>query len=227
MRHVGEIVILESCRPMKIETLSTCGNPQEMHFGVSLWYAGKYGGWQSGHDADLTLTEYNEARAKGRVYNDLPREVLDTLSQGDRSQDEILSEAHGHVKSHLHVIADVADSLPVDDTSEPAWMNPAPEYLNDPAQPLPSVILDATLKDPTLLTFEAERSGDVSFDYMMTICAAAVCHKKDYVREGALYGLARYIDDIDVCAMVTHVKETDKSETIREIAREILDEPWQ
>jgi hypothetical protein len=122
------------------------------------------------------------------------------------------------------MIADVADSLPIDDTPEPAWMNPAPVYLDDPQQPLPALILEATLKDPTLLTFEAERSGEVSMDYMMKICAPAICHEKDYVREGAIYGLEKHIDDIDVCAMIAHVAETDESETIREVAMEALDE---
>mgnify|MGYP006928172357 FL=1 len=78
--------------------------------------------------------------------------------------------------------------------------------------------------DPTQLTYIAEDAGKVSKDYAILICSVAICHEKDYVREGALYGLSLHIDDPDVRAMVTYVAEHDVSQTVREIAAEILEE---
>jgi len=79
--------------------------------------------------------------------------------------------------------------------------------------------------DPTQLSFIAEDFGKVSKDYALLICCVAICHEKSYVREGALYGLARYIKDPDIRAMVEHVAEHDNSAAIREIAAECL-EDW-
>lgn len=79
--------------------------------------------------------------------------------------------------------------------------------------------------DPTQLTFIAEDAGKVSKDYALLICCVALCHEKDYVREGALYGLAQHVEDPDIRAMIMHVAEHDDSTVIREIATECL-EDW-
>ena len=79
--------------------------------------------------------------------------------------------------------------------------------------------------DPTQLTFIAEDAGNVSKDYAILICSVAICHEKDYVREGALYGLSPHTDDPDIRAMVAYVADNDTSQTVREIAAEIL-EDW-
>ena len=78
---------------------------------------------------------------------------------------------------------------------------------------------------PAQLTFIAEDAGNVSKEYAILICSVAICHEKDYVREGALYGLSPHTDDPDIRAMVAYVADNDTSQTVREIAAEIL-EDW-
>ena len=83
--------------------------------------------------------------------------------------------------------------------------------------------LKIIFETPHLLTFEAEESADVSKEYMLKVCCVAICHESAIVREGALYGLGRFLDDPEIVAMVTTIAENDVSDTIREIAYDILE----
>ncbi len=86
--------------------------------------------------------------------------------------------------------------------------------------------LVAIFADQHRLDFEAEDSADVGKEYAILICGVAICHEKSYVREGAIIGLSRFVDDPDVAAMIAYVADNDKSVAVREAARDALT-PWQ
>jgi|APSaa5957512622_1039677.scaffolds.fasta_scaffold23487_3 hypothetical protein len=83
--------------------------------------------------------------------------------------------------------------------------------------------LTAIFANPVALSFEAEESAKVSKEYMLKICCPALHHEKSYVREGALYGMAKFMNDIDIRAMMTTIAESDPDGMVRSIASELLD----
>jgi len=82
--------------------------------------------------------------------------------------------------------------------------------------------LAAIFANPVALSFEAEESALVSKEYMLRVCCPALQHEKSYVREGALYGMAHFMDDIEVRAMVVGVAESDPDDVVRDIAIKLL-----
>ena len=83
--------------------------------------------------------------------------------------------------------------------------------------------LNVIFANPVALSFEAEESASISKEYMLQICCPALHHEKSYVREGALYGMSKFMNDVDIKAMMTTTAESDPDGMVRSIARELLD----
>lgn len=85
-------------------------------------------------------------------------------------------------------------------------------------------LLRSGLEDP-LLTFAAEAVALVVEPQPSLIAALAqlLHHEKTYVREGACYGARPHLENPMLRAELTRIAAEDVSETLREIAQEILD----
>lgn len=98
------------------------------------------------------------------------------------------------------------------------------EYLaeHDPAALL-ALIQGGGLK-PTLLTFALEHAGAVRAETAVPVLLPFLQHEKDYVREGAVYGLARLLEqDPGLREVLRQVALRDTSQGVRSAAQEALD----
>ena len=83
-------------------------------------------------------------------------------------------------------------------------------------------LIESGTLEPTLLTFAAEYAG-ISSDstHVTRVLLPLLDHEKPYVREGALYGLARH-RTADALNGLARIASTDAVSEVREIAAEAL-----
>jgi len=72
------------------------------------------------------------------------------------------------------------------------------------------------------LTYIAEDLGKVPSEYAVPWLLELLYHTKVIVREGALYGLESHLEVPGVLEAVAKISFDDPSESIRELAREII-----
>ena len=72
------------------------------------------------------------------------------------------------------------------------------------------------------LTFAAEDAGDLPIDLCYDPLLKLVGHHYIVVREGAIYGMARHLDDSRVREVLGMVAEHDPEPLIRRIAKGVL-----
>jgi vesicle coat complex subunit len=92
------------------------------------------------------------------------------------------------------------------------------------------MIQNANLDD-VLLSKAVEHAGDIDDPAFIDNAIAVLkkvarTHSTDYVREGAIYGLAKYISRQDVVETLADMCAYDECATVREIALETLKYTW-
>ena len=109
----------------------------------------------------------------------------------------------------------------------PQWQGPCEdmfEYLSthDP-QALLQMIDDGTLR-PGHLTYAAEWAGKlVDSTSVRRTLLPLLQHKSPLVREGAIYGLARHMND-EIRQLIVNLAKDDSSEGVRDVAQSLLEE---
>lgn len=90
-----------------------------------------------------------------------------------------------------------------------------PQYLLD--------MINQQLLEPVDLTFAAEYAGKINSEQVKQTLLPLLKHPSAIVREGALYGLEKKLDE-EIVSEISNLAKDDPSESIRRIADEIVND---